>query len=99
MSLAHELGHWYYSHPSKLLLISQVHIFAILAFYPVFRHSPLFVRSFGFSPSVAANPPIIVSFLLYQVRTSRSALLRTFTDRSWRDRSSSRPSNLSSRCS
>ncbi|KAH7103466.1 peptidase family M48-domain-containing protein [Auriculariales sp. MPI-PUGE-AT-0066] len=65
--LAHELGHWYYSHPSKLLLVSQLHIFAILACYPVFRHSPLFVRSFDFSPQVAANPPLIVSFLLYQI--------------------------------
>ncbi|KZV98886.1 metalloendopeptidase [Exidia glandulosa HHB12029] len=65
--LAHELGHWYYAHPTKLLLISQIHLFAILAFYPVFRHSPLFVRSFGFSSSVAAHPPLMVSFLLYQM--------------------------------
>lgn len=72
--LAHELGHWFYSHPTKLLLISQCHIFAILAFYPVFRHSPLFVRSFGFSSSVAAHPPLIVSFLLYQVSDSGGPL-------------------------
>jgi len=64
--LAHELGHWYYMHPTKLLLVSQVHLFSILAIFPVFLHSPPFLRSFGFPQSVAAKPPIIVAFLLYQ---------------------------------
>ncbi|KAF9072524.1 peptidase family M48-domain-containing protein [Rhodocollybia butyracea] len=29
--LAHELGHWYYLHPTKMMAISQIHIFTILA--------------------------------------------------------------------
>ncbi|VDC05236.1 unnamed protein product [Peniophora sp. CBMAI 1063] len=65
--LAHELGHWYFQHPSKLLIVSQIHIFAILAAFPAFRHSTLLLRSFGFPPEVAANPPPIISFLLYQM--------------------------------
>ncbi|KZV71232.1 hypothetical protein PENSPDRAFT_578162 [Peniophora sp. CONT] len=65
--LAHELGHWYFQHPSKLLIVSQLHIFAILAVFPAFRHSALLLRSFGFPAEVAANPPPIISFLLYQM--------------------------------
>ena len=73
--VAHELGHWYFQHPSKLLIVSQFHIFAILAVFPAFRHSALLLRSFGFPPEVAANPPPIISFLLYQVRWALLSLL------------------------
>lgn len=65
--LAHELGHWYFSHPTKLLCISQVHLFSILAFFPAFLHSPQVLRAFGFPSSVAAVPPTILAFLLYQM--------------------------------
>jgi STE24 endopeptidase len=66
-SLAHELGHWYYLHPTKLLLISQVHIFTILALFPAFLHAPPFLRAFDFPKAVAARPPTIIAFLLFQV--------------------------------
>ncbi|KAF8576739.1 hypothetical protein K439DRAFT_1397128 [Ramaria rubella] len=65
--LAHELGHWYYMHPTKLLLVSQIHIFSILAVFPPFLHSPPLLRSFDFSASVESTPPILVSFLLSQM--------------------------------
>jgi STE24 endopeptidase len=65
--LAHELGHWYYYHPTKLLLISQFHIFTILALFPAFLNAPPLLRSFGFPESVALRPPPILAFLLYQV--------------------------------
>jgi len=65
--LAHELGHWYYMHPSKLLVISQAHIFSILALFPAFMHAPPLLRSFDFSKEVAANPPTIIAFLLFQM--------------------------------
>lgn len=65
--LAHELGHWFYYHPTKLLLISQIHIFSILALFPAFLHAPPLLRSFGFPADVAANPPPIIAFLLFQM--------------------------------
>ena len=65
--LAHELGHWYFSHPTKLLYVSQVHLFSILAFFPAFQHSPQVLKAFDFSPSVTAVPPTILAFLLYQM--------------------------------
>jgi STE24 endopeptidase len=65
--LAHELGHWYYLHPTKLLIVSQCHIFAILALFPAFLHAPPLLRSFDFPKAVAARPPTIVAFLLFQM--------------------------------
>ncbi|KAI0821770.1 peptidase family M48-domain-containing protein [Trametes gibbosa] len=65
--LAHELGHWFYMHPSQLLLLSQLHIFSILALFPAFLRAPPLLRAFDFPPVVAAKPPTIVAFLLYQM--------------------------------
>ncbi|KIJ62466.1 hypothetical protein HYDPIDRAFT_30427 [Hydnomerulius pinastri MD-312] len=65
--LAHELGHWYHMHPTKLLCISQAHIFTILALFPAFLHAPQFLRAFDFSKTVSARPPTIVAFLLFQM--------------------------------
>lgn len=55
-------------HPTKLLCISQVHIFTILAMFPAFLHAPQFLRAFDFSKAVSAHPPTIVAFLLFQAR-------------------------------
>ncbi|KAI0700811.1 peptidase family M48-domain-containing protein [Cerioporus squamosus] len=65
--LAHELGHWYYMHPTKLLSVSQLHIFTILALFPAFLRAPPLLRAFDFPPAIAAKPPTIVAFLLYQM--------------------------------
>ena len=65
--LAHELGHWYYSHPFKMLTISQLHIFGILAVFPAFLTSSPFLTAFGFPAEVAKNPPTIVAFLMFQM--------------------------------
>lgn len=65
--LGHELGHWYFMHPTKLLCISQVHIFTVLALFPAFLHAPQFVRAFDFSQAVSAKPPTMVAFLMFQV--------------------------------
>ena len=56
-------------HPTKLLSVSQLHIFTILALFPAFLHAPLFLRAFDFPPEVAAQTPTVVAFLLYQVRS------------------------------
>ncbi|KAI0919502.1 hypothetical protein AcV5_001554 [Taiwanofungus camphoratus] len=65
--LAHELGHWYYMHPMKLLFVSQLHIFSILALFPAFSRAPPMLRAFDFPAHVAAQPPTIVAFLLFQM--------------------------------
>lgn len=69
MPIAHELGHWYYLHPTKMLAVSQLHIFTILALFPAFLHAPPLLRSFDFPKAVAAHPPTIIAFLLFQVRS------------------------------
>ncbi|KAJ7640425.1 peptidase family M48-domain-containing protein [Mycena polygramma] len=65
--LAHELGHWYYLHPTKMLAISQLHVFTIFALFPAFIHAPPVLASFDFPKAVAAQPPTIVAFLLFQM--------------------------------
>lgn len=65
--LAHELGHWYYYHPTKALLINQVHLLLVIGCFPAFLHSPPLLLSFDFPSSVAVHPPVIVAFLLYQL--------------------------------
>lgn len=65
--LAHELGHWYYQHPTKLLSMSQVHILVIIGCFPAFLHSPPLLLSFDFPSNVAVHPPVLVAFMLYQL--------------------------------
>ncbi|KAF7324614.1 CAAX prenyl protease [Mycena kentingensis (nom. inval.)] len=65
--LAHELGHWYYAHPTKMLAVSQLHVFSILALFTAFLHAPPLLLSFDFPKAIAARPPTIVAFLLFQM--------------------------------
>ncbi|BFZ55648.1 zinc metalloprotease [Savitreella phatthalungensis] len=60
--LAHELGHWKLSHTSRLLAISQVHLFAVFALFSAFINNRSVYRSFGFPPGAM---PIVVGFFLY----------------------------------
>ena len=62
-------------HPTKLLLISQGHIFTILALFPAFMHAPPLLRAFDFPKAVSAQPPTILAFLLFQVRAAASCSL------------------------
>ena len=74
LRLAHELRHWYHMHPTKLLCISQIHIFSILVLFPAFLHAPQFLRLW-FTAAVAPRPPTIIAFLLFQVHTHRAYML------------------------
>ena len=65
--LSHELRHWYYLHLTKLMVISQLHLFAILAFFPAFLYAPSLLTAFDFPSSVSKNPPQIIAFLLFQL--------------------------------
>lgn len=42
-------------------------MFTILSLFPAFLHAPPLLASFGFPKHVAAKPPTIVAFLLFQV--------------------------------
>ncbi|KAH7333819.1 peptidase family M48-domain-containing protein [Rhizoctonia solani] len=65
--LAHELGHWKYSHPMKLMLVSQIHLLALFSVFPPFMRSWPLLASFGFPMGPDSKPPVLVAFLLYQM--------------------------------
>lgn len=48
-------------------MVSQVYLFGVLSAFPAFLRSAPLLRSFGFSPKVAAHPPILVAFMLFQM--------------------------------
>jgi len=77
--IAHELGHWYYNHPMKLLGVSQFHLFFILMAFTIFQHSPPVLKSFGFSNTVARKPPTLIAFYIFQlILTPTEAVLSFF---------------------
>ena len=49
------------------MVISQLHLFAILALFAAFLHASPFLTAFNFPSSVSKNPPQIVAFLLFQL--------------------------------
>lgn len=59
--LAHELGHWKMGHTTKLLAISQVHLFYIFALFSVFIDNNSLYESFGFHN----ERPVLIGFLLF----------------------------------
>ncbi|OCF76532.1 STE24 endopeptidase [Kwoniella mangroviensis CBS 8886] len=67
--LGHELGHWYYAHPTKLLLVTQLHLLLTLTIFSIFINNKSLYASFGFDPSLAvAKPqPICIGFMLFQL--------------------------------
>ena len=46
--LAHELGHWAHSDPTKLLVLSQVQIITIMSLFTLFINNASLFRAFGF---------------------------------------------------
>ncbi|WVQ97691.1 hypothetical protein IAU59_004805 [Kwoniella sp. CBS 9459] len=67
--LGHELGHWYFAHPTKLLVITQLHLLLTLTIFSIFIHNKSLYSSFGFDPSLAvtAPQPICIGFMLFQL--------------------------------
>lgn len=53
--LAHELGHWSYSHPVKMMAVSYVQIAALLTLFTAFIHNASLYEAFGFR-----GPPLPV---------------------------------------
>ncbi|BEI80436.1 hypothetical protein CcaverHIS002_0109650 [Cutaneotrichosporon cavernicola] len=71
--LAHELGHWKFWHPARLLLIAQSNLLWTLGLFAVFIHNKSLFASFGFDPRLAVGSPvggpqpILIGFTLYQL--------------------------------
>jgi len=59
--LAHELGHWKMNHTSRLLFISQAHLFYVFALFSVFIDNRSLYADFGFHQ----EQPTIVGFMLF----------------------------------
>jgi STE24 endopeptidase len=59
--LAHELGHWQKNHTSRLLFISQAHLFYIFALFSVFINNKSLYADFGFHK----ERPVLIGFLLF----------------------------------
>jgi STE24 endopeptidase len=59
--LAHELGHWKMNHTSRLLFISQGHLFYMFALFSVFINNRSLYADFGFH----RERPDIVGFILF----------------------------------
>jgi STE24 endopeptidase len=59
--LAHELGHWQMNHTSRLLFISQAHLFYMFALFSVFINNRSLYADFGF----VRERPTIVGFILF----------------------------------
>jgi Zn-dependent protease with chaperone function len=71
--LAHELGHWKFWHPTRLLIIAQGNLLWTLGLFAVFIHNKSLFASFGFDPRLAVESPvggpqpILIGFMLYQL--------------------------------
>lgn len=67
--LAHELGHWYYNHPMRLMLVAQSHLLFTLTVFSIFIGNKALFQSFGFDPSLAVGPhrAVCIGFTLYQL--------------------------------
>ncbi|WWD21951.1 hypothetical protein CI109_106439 [Kwoniella shandongensis] len=67
--LGHELGHWYFAHPTKLLLVTQLHLLLTLTIFSIFINNKALYSSFGFDPSLAVTSPqpICIGFVLFQL--------------------------------
>ncbi|KAF2474675.1 CaaX prenyl protease [Lindgomyces ingoldianus] len=71
--LAHELGHWKKGHTTRLLLISQVHLFYIFALFSVFISNKSVYDDFGFHKS----RPVLIGFLLFnEILSPTDAILK-----------------------
>lgn len=66
--IAHELGHWKYAHPTKLLAVGQINLLITLSAFTLFIHNPTLFKSFGFSDDIAyRQQPVVIGFFLYQL--------------------------------
>ena len=73
--LAHELGHWKMGHTTKLLLISQVHLFYMFTLFSVFINNQSLYNAFGFT----RERPIMIGFILFnEVLAPTDSVIKLF---------------------
>ncbi|KAF2222113.1 peptidase family M48-domain-containing protein [Elsinoe ampelina] len=71
--LAHELGHWKRGHTTRLLAISQFHLFFMFTLFSVFIRNQSLYHAFGFHK----EQPIMIGFLLFnEVLSPTDALVK-----------------------
>lgn len=89
--LAHELGHWSYSHPAQMMTVSVLQLTLTLSVFTLFFKNAALFRAFGFSgPHAVARVsylPVLVGFELFNmvlkptdalVQFAFHALIRSF---------------------
>ncbi|KOS15481.1 caax prenyl protease 1 [Malassezia pachydermatis] len=82
--LAHELGHWKYGHPTKLVAMSFVQIFLNLCVFAVFIHNKSLFRAFGFGSDASAVArvsylPVMIGMELFNLVVHPADALLQFT--------------------
>ncbi|TKX25200.1 CAAX prenyl protease [Elsinoe australis] len=71
--LAHELGHWKRGHTTRLLGISQFHLFFMFTLFSVFIRNKSMYDAFGFTK----EQPIMIGFLLFnEILSPTDALVK-----------------------
>ena len=73
--LAHELGHWSYSHPTKLLIVSLTHLVLQLTLFSFFIHNASLYRAFGFGSALL---PVVIGLELFQLVLNPADALTKF---------------------
>jgi len=80
--LAHELGHWYYSHTARGFFISTFQFVGIMAGFNVVFHDDLMYKAFGFDKAVAAVGLILYSKMLTPLDAALTYIFNAMV-RSW----------------
>ncbi|KAN0060155.1 zinc metalloprotease [Thecaphora frezii] len=74
--LAHELGHWAHRDPTKLMVLSQLHIGATMSLFALFIHNRSLFEAFGFGGEKVL--PVVVGLELFQLVLNPSDALVKF---------------------
>jgi len=80
--LAHELGHWYYSHTVRGFFISTFQFVGIMAGFNVVFHDKLMYKAFGFDNAVAVVGLILYSKMLTPLDAALTYIFNAMV-RSW----------------
>ncbi|KAK1926625.1 putative CAAX prenyl protease 1 (A-factor converting enzyme) [Papiliotrema laurentii] len=87
--LGHELGHWYFSHPIKLLGLAQLNLLFMFITFAIFIHNKALFSAFGFDPRLAVSSPtggpqpIMIGFILFNQVLGPMDTAFTFLANSW----------------
>lgn len=67
--LGHEIGHWFHSHMTQMIVVSQIHLFVMFYLFSFFNGSTEILQQFGFSIWMKSSgelyTPVIISLILF----------------------------------